>query len=136
MKNIYEHLGFKNIVTFNVHAPKLLGSNYADVEVMGLLDVDSAKTFIDPYAMHVNVYPSLPEGTVEDDPASYQYVKVKHPNGTYSVLGVPWIDANTIETSERGTLTLTLNNIHVSDKDTIIRALSSNGFKVDTIDFQ
>lgn len=135
MNDIHELLKFNSIVSFNVYAPTVLGSTYQDVKVKAMLDVGSASMLIDPVALHTNIYPSLPEGT-EDDPSGYQYVKVEHPNGSVSVIGLPWIDPDTIKVSGKGTLTVTIADIEPQDRDVVLRALASNGFTPQKVKYE
>lgn len=135
MSEVYGYLQFNNVITFNVHAPNVLGSVYQDVKVLALLDVATAADQIDPYSLHANVYPSLPPG-VEDDPTSYQYVKVQHPNGTNSIIGIPWIDFSTITLSGKGKLTIVINDVNPDDKHAIMRALASNGYTPHKVYFE
>ena len=126
--SIYDYLVFGNVISFDVYPATIIGTRFADVKVLGLLDKETANLWIDADAMHVNVYPTLPAGT-PDDANQYQYVKLKHLNGTVSVVGIPWINAATLTISQRGTLTITVNDASPQDKDRIIRALSANGYK-------
>jgi hypothetical protein len=128
MAGIYDYLVFGNVISFDVYPATIIGAHFSDAKVLGLLDKDTANLWIDADAMHVNVYPSLPAGT-PDDPDQYQYVKLRHLNGTVSIIGIPWINADTLEISQRGTLTITVSDASPLDKDRIIRALAANGYR-------
>ena len=124
---IYDYLEIGNVVTFEVHPSAIIGGRFKTVKVVTRRAMNFARLFgIDPVAMHNNVFPLLPS-TVENDPDSYQYVAVKHPNGTVSVLGVPWINENTIQISQRGTLEVIVEDVSVIERERVIQALSSVG---------
>lgn len=131
-KTIHDYLVFGNTLSFEVYPAAVLGARFDNVKVMGVFDKDTARMWIDPDAMHVNVYPTLPEST-PDDPSQYQFVKLKHSNGHITILGVPWIREDTIEISQRGTLTLSVKDVGPVDKDRIVRALAANGYQVDKL---
>lgn len=124
---VHDYLQFGNTLTFEVYPSTIIGSRFEDVKVMGTFDIDTARYHgIDPVAMHNNVYPFLPE-TTENDPSRYQYVKLKHPNGSISVIGVPWINQDTIQISQRGTLKLTIEDVGVVERERVVQALSAIG---------
>jgi len=129
MALIEDYLVFGNVISFDVYPATIIGSRFVDVKVLALLDKETANLWIDAEAMHANVYPTLPAG-VPDDPSQYQYVKFKHTNGTVSILGIPWINPDSITLSQRGTLTITVNDVGTVDKDRIIRALAANGYRI------
>lgn len=125
---IYDYIQAGNILTFEVYPSTIIGSRFEDVKVMGTFDIDTAKYFIDPVAMHINVYPFLPEIT-ENDAGAYQYVKVKHPNGSISVIGVPWINPDTVRISQRGTLKITIEDVGVVERERTVQAIEATGIK-------
>ena len=130
--NIYDYLTFGNTITFDVYPAAIIGARFSDVKVMALLDKDTAKQWIDPEAMHINVYPTLTDG-VPDDPDQYQYVKLKHLNGKISVIGIPWIREDTLQTSQKGTLTISVKDVGPIDMDRIVKAISANGYRTDKV---
>lgn len=131
-KTVHDYLTFGNTISFEVYPASILGTRFDNVKVMGTFDKDTARMWIDPDAMHVNVFPTLPSG-VPDDPNQYQFVKLKHTNGSITILGVPWIREDTIQISQKGTLTVTVNDVGPADRDRIIRALSANGYKTSAV---
>lgn len=132
MASIYDYLNFNSTISFDVYPAAIIGARFENVKVLGILDKDTAKHWIDPEAMHINVYPTLPPG-VPDDADQYQYVKLKHVNGNISVVGIPWIRIDTIEISQLGTLTITINEVGPEDRDRIIRALAANGYRTSKV---
>lgn len=131
-QSIHDFLTFGNILSFEVYPAAVIGTRFDDVKVMGVFDSETARIWIDPEAMHANVYPTLPDGT-SDDASQYQYVKLKHLNGNVSILGLPWIREDTIQISEKGTLTLKVEDVGPADRDRIIKALAANGYKPSTV---
>lgn len=127
-----DYLKNRNVVSFEVYPAAVLGNRFDNVKVEGVFGSKIAKNYIDPEAMHINVYPTLPNG-VPDDPDMYDYVLLKHTNGSYSVLGIPWIREDTIEIYQKGTLTLKVDDVGPEDRTRIVRALAANGYKVASI---
>lgn len=130
--SVYDFLVFNNNLSFELYPSNIIGTKFENVIVLGLLDIDTAKGFIDPVAMHVNVYPTLPPG-VPDNPSQYQYLKVRHANGSISVIGIPWIKEDTLLINNKGTLTLVIDHVTPIDRERIIRALSANGYKASKV---
>ena len=126
--SIYHYLQFGNVISFDVYPSAILGTEFKDVQVLATLDKDTAMLWIDADSMHINVFPTLPPG-VPDDPNQYQYVKLRHTNGNVSVIGIPWIRAQTVEVSTRGTLTILVENATPEDRERVVRALSANGYR-------
>lgn len=114
-------------VSFDVYPAAILGTAFKRVKVMGVMDMESAKHLIDPIALHINVYPTLPAGTV-DNPAQYYYVKVKLSNGQVTCVGLPWIREESIVVHQSTTLNLTIENVGVDDISRVVKALASNGY--------
>lgn len=133
----YEKLELRKTYSFDVYPAGIISSSFKDVKILGFLDMDTARRWIDPEAMHVNVYPTIPpEVAAPDDPEDYVYVKVKFPNGEVTVIGEPWIKAETIVASGAGTLSLTIPNVSQTDKTRIINALAAVGKRPSTVSFK
>lgn len=132
---IQDQLTFNNVISFDVYPASIVGSQFKDVKILALLDADTARNWIDPEAMHANVYPTLPDG-VPDDATQYQYVKFQYPNGKIGVLGVPWIKADTVTVSSRGTLTITVSDAGPKDREAIVKALAANGYRTASVKLQ
>ena len=130
--SIYDYLQFGNIISFNVYPSAILGTAFNDVRVQAILDKDTANMWIDADSMHINVFPYLPAG-VPDNPNQSQFVKLVHQNGNVSIIGIPWIRAETVTLSERGTLVITVDNAGPVDRERIIRALSANGYRAASV---
>lgn len=131
-QSIFDFLVFGNVITFEVYPTSIIGTHFQDVKVLGLLDKDTANHWIDADALHINVYPTLPEET-PDNPDEYQYVKLKHLNGAISVIGIPWIKPSTVTVSNRGTLTLVIHDVTPIDMERITRAINANGYAINHV---
>lgn len=103
---------------------------------MAHLDMDTARFWIDPEAMHVNMYPFIKNMGVPDDPSEYSYVKVRLTNGEFTVLALPWIRSDTVEVYSESTLVLTLENVSSDDRENIVRALAANGYKPSKVELK
>lgn len=124
-----------NAYSFNVHPVAILGNDFTNVTVTAILDQETANQFIDTRALHVQVYPTLPQGT-PDDPSVYMYLKLKTASGNTRVIGVPWINIETVELVEMGTFTITIPNRSVTDTAKIQNALAANGITASNIVFR
>ena len=115
--------------SFEVYPSAIMGNNFKDVVLEGSLSPDMAKAFgIDIVSLHANVYRTLPS-TVPNDPTKYNYVRVRHPNGQYSVVGIPYIRPDSIVISTQGVLNLRFDGVTQADQTRILNALSANGYK-------
>lgn len=120
--------------SFEVYPTSRLNNQFRNVRLEGMLNAATAvNSGVDIQALHANIYPSLPPGTVPNDPFQYDYIRIQHPNGEYSTIGIPWIRQETIELSQSSQIVLTFNNRTEDDLNRIIMALRSNGFSPDAI---
>lgn len=121
------------VIAFSVYAPAILGTDFQRMRVLGILDYRSVFAYIDPAALHANVYPSLPPGVVNDF-SKYSYLKVEFPNGQTTCLGIPWINEDTIEIIEDVTFVITVTGENISKYNAIRDALigiNVLNFKID-----
>lgn len=125
----------KGVYSFNVYPVARLGTNFANVTVMGEFDQATANAQgFDTAAEHAAVYNTLPAGT-PNDPSAYNYIKIKLPSGATQILGVAWIVENSIEIVNLGTITVKISNVNSSDTEKVRKALASNGFAATSISF-
>jgi len=114
--------------SFDVYPAAVLGNNFRDVRLEAIISARTAASYgVDIQALHANVYPTLPPG-VPDDPFQYSYVRVEMKSGEFTVIGVPWIRAETIAISASGKATLVFTDVTQTDIDRILLACSSNGY--------
>lgn len=120
-------------ISFEVYPTSVIGNNYRDVRLEGILSARSAASSgVDIAALHMAVYPSLPQGT-PNDPFAYGYIEIQHPNGAFEVLGIPWVREDTLQISTGGRLTLIFENKTQQDLERISSALSANGYAPDEV---
>lgn len=113
--------------SFEVFPSAMLGY-FRNVTLDCRLSANGARSFgVDVDALHANVYRTLPT-SVPNDPNEYDYIRVRHPNGAYSVVGVPYIRAESIQMSTFGVLTLRFEGVNQQDQQRILNAVSASGY--------
>lgn len=121
-----------SVYNFNTVAPAILGLEFKRVTVLAILNYSVANTFINIETNHVNIYPYLPPGTI-NDPKTYQYLLIKTESGNDTVLAIPWIDLNSVTQVTTQSIVVTLNNVSTTDtvkiRDAMIM-LGYNDFKI------
>lgn len=127
MLNISQ-LPLNSTVTFDFYPSQVLGTGVKRAKVLAILDAATAAVWIDPIALHANVFPFLPVGTPNSFDA-YPYVKLKLQSGEITFVGLPWIREETLVLSTTQKMQLTIDSVTPEDQDRIIKALSANGFK-------
>jgi len=117
---------------FSLYPAEILGSNFKNVQIVGVVSAALAQAYADIVALHVQVFPYLPAG-VENNHASYDYVICKTSTGETTVIGTAWINQDTIELVESATITVVISDVVSSDQTIIANALRVNGFNAFTI---
>lgn len=112
---------------FKVFPADLLGNNFNQVTVLGVINADIAQLQLDINALHAQVYPYLPSGT-PNNPRGYDYVFIRTQSGETTVLGITWIDLSTVVEISSGTIIAEIPNCTSSDIQRVREALSANGF--------
>ena len=113
-------------VRFNTLAPNILGANRDNVTIVAAdLDLDTAALLSDVKAKHNQVRNYIT--TLPQSAGSYSYVKLRYGNGQVEVLGVPWIDQNTIEVITDRKLTVEVGSVSDSTEQLVREALLQNG---------
>ncbi len=110
-----------------MYAVPVLGSDFNNVTVLSILDKDSANQLIDAEAQHIAVFPYLPQGS-PNNAASYNYIKIRTSAGNIAVLGLAWINENSVEEVQARTITVTIANVSASDIPKVRNCLAQNGF--------
>lgn len=113
-------------------AKAIVPTKFENVIIRTPLDLESVSQVIDPISLHRNIYPTLPEGTVEDNP-DYMYLKVRLPNGQDTAVGIPWIDQTTIEVRNSTDLQIIVPNASTLDAQRIRQLLSAGGYTMSSI---
>lgn len=114
-------------VSFRVYASQLIPDNFQGCTVEAVLDMDTTKYFnLDAVRMHANVYPYLPDGSIQDA-SKLKYLKLRLADGSVAVIATSWIDPTTIKLLGRLTLTIVLQDASAEDQAIAQKALSANG---------
>jgi hypothetical protein len=117
----------RGVYSFDVYPVPVIGNNFQNVTVVGIMDWEMANKEIDVMALHVQSYSFLPAGT-PDNPQSYEYLKIKMPSGVTTIIAAPWINEATIQSNEYRTITATIGGVSASDLAPIKAALVQNGY--------
>lgn len=115
--------------SFNVYPVSLLGDDFKNVTVLSVLGYQTARMFADVDAIHANVYPYLPAGS-PSDPSTIDYVQLKTASGEQVILGIPWINEDTIELKESGRMSVLIEDVGSVDVARVRAALAQNGYKI------
>ncbi len=113
--------------SFEVFPAQILGNDFKNVTILGIVHPSIAQNFLDIEASHIQVYPYLPAGA-PDDARGYDYVMLKTVSGETTVLGLPWINQETIVNVESGTMLVEILNVTSQDIQRVSDALVVNGF--------
>lgn len=122
-----QDLPLNAIVSFDLHPSQLLGTGYRNAKLLAVMDADTARFWIDPPAMHANVYPTLPVGT-PNQYDGYPYLKLRLADGTTTAVGLPWIKDETFVEITTRSMRLTIENVSPENQNKVLLALSSAGF--------
>jgi len=97
--------------SFSVYPVAQLGNNFQNIQVLALLDATTVQQLgVDIWAMHKNIYPTLPAGT-PNDPTQFQYLRIKLQSGTSTIIAIPWINDSTVELVSAQTLDVKIYNV-------------------------
>lgn len=118
--------------TFSTLAPTVLGAQFKNATVSGIVGYEVAKTFNNIDVIHRAVYPLLPSGTV-DDATKFTYLILKTESGGITAIAVEWIDESTIVSTKAVTITAVIKNASLSDVTAIRDSLKLMGFSNLTI---
>lgn len=122
--NFSEYIG--KTVSFSVYPAQLLTDSFTNVIIAAVATSDAARSFIDAPRLHVEVFPTLPEGT----PNGYQlydYLLIKKPDNTITAIGVPWVREETLSVVSSTELVASIRGMNVSDIPRIKQILAENG---------
>ncbi len=117
------------VYSFSVYPVAILGTGFENATVLSIMDLETAMAFEDVRQLHISVFPSLPAGT-PNDPKSYNYLRLRLASGVTKVIGLAWIDNDSVELVEMQTITVKIPNVVSSDQVKIRNALAANGYAV------
>ena len=136
MAQILDKMNINDVATFDVYPNALLGTQFRQCTILAIWDYETTRSMgFDPDAQHVKVYDTLPAGT-PNDPAKYQWLKVRLVSGDVTAIGVPWIKADTIKVITTSTITVTYTNASPDDVAKIRTMNANNGFSAYSIDIK
>jgi len=69
----------------------------------------------------------LPAG-LPDDPSQYDYVRIRTASGQSTILGISWINLDTVELVESRRMTIKIDGVGSSDIERVRLALVQNGY--------
>ncbi len=113
--------------SFNSLAPAVLGAAFTNVQLLSIMNYQTATQFSNVAQQAQVIYPLLPQGT-PSDPTSYVYLLFKTSTNTNIVLAYTWIDPNSIVVAGGITITVTVNNASNADVTTIRDQLTLLGY--------
>lgn len=121
--------------SFNTYAPNVLGNDYQNVKMLGVLSADLASRLgCDIQSLQQKVYPQVPpQNKMPTDPTQYNYIQVQMQNGSRTILGLPWIDESSIVAVTGQTITAIIGNVTADDLSVIRDSLSMNGYSQVTL---
>lgn len=123
---------YGKVVSFDVYPVGHLGDIYNNVEILSILDYETAKQFRDIAATAVAVYPTLPQGTPKDY-TKYKYLKLKHPDGAISVVALEWVNSSTIREHQTVEIHIAVVASGIDSIERVRTVLQSNNFDVKEI---
>lgn len=113
--------------SFSVHPSNIIENVFDHVVCTATFDSKVASLFIDIDAMHAQVYSYIPSGIV-DNASLYPYAQFRLQDGSSVVLGIPWINTDTIEVSEAQMFVVYVRGESLSRLDDLRASLTENGF--------
>lgn len=113
--------------SFSPYAPELLGNDFQNVVVMGIMDRESANTYIDTVAWHKSIYPMLPP-TTPNDPDAFSYALFRTSTGAKTCMALAWIKEETVQLIEARTITVKIGNVGAVDMERIRHILVAGNY--------
>lgn len=123
---------YGKVISFETYAPGHLGDIYKQVQLLAILDYETAKQFRDISSTAVVVYPSLPEATPKDY-TKYRYLKLKHKDNSVSVVAMEWVNLLTVATHEEVEITIRVVGSSIDIVERCRNVLQSNNIEVKEI---
>lgn len=127
-------LNVGEVISFETIAPAILQLKYDQVQFGGTVGWAVAR-YISPdiAALHRALYQSMDQNTVKDDYRSYDYITFQEPNSEtpnlVKVLGIPWIQADTVEVSGHTDLSMIFPNLSPDRQQYLFQVLRANGYR-------
>jgi hypothetical protein len=116
-------------VSFDLYPASIVGTTFKNAEVASILDFTTAMLFEDVAAMHANVYPTLPPGTL-NDPKKYTYIKFILENNKVLIVGLPWIKENTVAVESTTNMLVKVMSVDSVQRVRFVDMCAVNGFTI------
>lgn len=117
-----------NNYTFSTYAPNILGSNFRNLELVGVVSYEIASTFTNVATKHAAVLASLPVAS-EKDPSKLEYLIFKSSADSKLVLATSWINMATVESALAVKIICEVQDVSPAAVDHLRQLLSSAGYK-------
>jgi hypothetical protein len=118
---------YRKRISFEVYPATIIGTKFENVEVLCIVDYETAMNFADVHAKHIAVYPQLPTTPVPVpvDPSAYDYLKVRLQNGQIEYVGLPWIRPETVQELSSAQWVYTFPNLGLVEKQRLDQFLAA-----------
>lgn len=113
--------------TFNTLAPSVLGVTIKNAKLLSILDYDTALQYENVELKYRQVFPLLPNGTVDDAKSTVYYLFLAE-NGEKVIIAESWVDELNITLIEHINLLVSLPNVSLNDITSIRDVLNSMGY--------
>lgn len=120
------NLEIGSVYDFVMLAPSVLGVNYKESKVLGLLDFTSANAIQDITPIHASVYSALPPGTPKNA-SDLIYIKIRTSTGEIRVIAMNWLASQPLLVVNAD-VTVTIQNLPLSLLPNLRQVLQHNGF--------
>lgn len=135
MANIQD-ISIGSKISFELYPAAQYGNNYQGVTLTAIFNSDIARMLgFDIIAANQQVYSSLPDGSVPNDPTQFDYFQVSFGGGDTAILGAPWIRGGTLVVHDGKKLTMVFDDLDERRKDRILAACLAQGEKPSSITF-
>lgn len=121
------------VYTFNTKAPAILGAIVKNATLLSIMDHETAQMYENIDLKYRQIYPLLPEGTV-DNSKSCVYYRFRSESGTNVIFADQWIDEGTIVTVDHISFKVTITQASLQDMTRIRNLLSAAGYRSFEID--
>lgn len=127
----------RDTVNFSLYSrtQAIININFNGSKILAKLDAESVPAgSVDPYALHANVFGTLPEGTPSsaDD---YNWLKIRLANGNTTYIGEPYILASTLTVVDGATVAFYVDNANQDVINAVTAAIATTGNKVAKVVF-
>lgn len=114
--------------SFTTVAAVLLGLRFTAVKLTSIMEYDDALTLKPLQELWRQVFPLLPEGTV-DDPRLATWLKFQDSQGNVTILADAWLVPGSVELGGGMTVTYQITNLSQADHATIMNCLTLMGYR-------